>query len=556
MTAVGTAITAQAPAALPRAGLRQNLSGTAVLLRFILAKDRVRLAIWALGLLFFLAYAVFGFATIYADAAERQTRAALMSSPVSIMLAGPGYGLDDYTIGAMISNEMLGWLIIVLGIMNIQQVVRNTRAEEETGRAELIRSGVVGRHAPATAAFLAVLIADVVIAVAAFGIMVAGGLDATGSAAIATAMSLTALAFAAIAAVTSQITGHARGATGLGIAALGVLFMLRAFGDIQETHGSLLSWLTPIGWAQQMRAFVDLRWWPLVLTVALIVVLLVVASVLASHRDVGAGLVAARSGRADAAASLRSPFAVAWRQQRTGLMWWVIGVVVMFAASGTYTDSIGDMIEDLAQGNPAVLEIFGGEGDFVAAFIGVLLLYAGLIGIGYGIAAVLRSRGEETAGRAEVALALPVSRHRWFGAQLVVAGIGVVVLVLVSGLALAAGSYAVGVTDPSLGTYLGAAAAFLPAVAVVLGVAAALFAWIPRLAGLAWVFLAYGFFAGLLGEALELPDAVLGLSPLHWVPTVGVDDVSATPLLVLSGIAVALFVLAFAGFRRRDVPTS
>ena len=46
---------------------------------------------------------------------------------------------------------------------------------------------------------------------------------------------------------------------------LGVVYLARAFGDMQQTHGSWLSWTSPIGWAQQMRAFVDLRWWPLAL---------------------------------------------------------------------------------------------------------------------------------------------------------------------------------------------------------------------------------------------------------------------------------------------------
>ena len=40
--------------------------------------------------------------------------------------------------------------------MSIQLVVRHTRAEEESGRAELVRAGVVGRRAPLTAALLLV----------------------------------------------------------------------------------------------------------------------------------------------------------------------------------------------------------------------------------------------------------------------------------------------------------------------------------------------------------------------------------------------------------------
>ena len=36
-------------------------------------------------------------------------------------------------------------------------------------------------------------------------------------------------------------------------------------GDVIDNSGSTLSWFSPIAWAQQMRAFVALRWWPLAL---------------------------------------------------------------------------------------------------------------------------------------------------------------------------------------------------------------------------------------------------------------------------------------------------
>ena len=44
--------------------------------------------------------------------------------------------------------------------MSILLVVRHTRADEETGRAELVGAGVVGRHAPLAAALVVAAIAD------------------------------------------------------------------------------------------------------------------------------------------------------------------------------------------------------------------------------------------------------------------------------------------------------------------------------------------------------------------------------------------------------------
>ena len=42
---------------------------------------------------------------------------------------------------------------IVAGLMSMFLVGRHTRAEEESGRDELLRAAAVGRHAPTAAAF-------------------------------------------------------------------------------------------------------------------------------------------------------------------------------------------------------------------------------------------------------------------------------------------------------------------------------------------------------------------------------------------------------------------
>ena len=40
----------------------------------------------------------------------------------------------------MIGHQMLGFSVIMVGLMSVLIVARHTRTEEETGRAELLRS--------------------------------------------------------------------------------------------------------------------------------------------------------------------------------------------------------------------------------------------------------------------------------------------------------------------------------------------------------------------------------------------------------------------------------
>ncbi|MDR3068628.1 MAG: hypothetical protein LBU50_03910, partial [Cellulomonas sp.] len=536
---------APATAVEPAAG-GSRLTGTGRLLGFMLRRDRVRLGVWTVSIMALWGYVVVAFGTLYATPAERRSRADLMSTPASIMMTGPGYGLDDYTVGAMMTNELLLWVVIALSIMSILEVVRHTRAEEESGRSELVRAGVVGRDAPAVAAMALVVIANAVIAALTVAILTASGYDVADSLVLAVGAGLTAIVFGAVATATCQLTAHGRGASGLAVAALGLAVAVRAAGDIKGAdageHGSALSWLSPIAWAQQTRVFVDTRVWPLALSAVAVVLLLVVAAVLGSHRDYGAGMFADRAGRPDARAALRSPSALAWRQQRLALAWWSLGTGLMWLASGTYLSDIPGMVEQMATDNPAVAKAFGGDGGqaVIDGFVGIMLLFAALVALGYGISSVLRARTEETEGRTELVLATPVSRTRWLGAQLAVAGLGTTVLMAVGSLGLAAGAYSTGATDPGLGTYLVAASAYLPALGVVLGLSAALFAWAPRWGSVPWAFLVIALVVGVFGKPLDLPDWLQGLSPLWWAPRPPVEDFSWPPVLGLTALAAAL----------------
>ncbi|SDK29287.1 ABC-2 type transport system permease protein [Nocardioides sp. YR527] len=547
-------MSALAPA-IPRRTPLTSFAGTWHLTRFMLRRDRVRLTVWTVSLLALYAYFVTALSTVYPTAEDRQGRADLMQQPASVFLGGPNYGLDDYTIGAMFANEMTLWMIALLGVMNMFEVVRNTRAEEESGRAELVRSRAVGRHAAVAASLLTVVIANVVFAVLGSALLIsAGDLPVEDTFALSTAIAVSGLVFAAVALVTSQLTTHGRGATGLALAVLGVSVLVRGIGDLQAgpgEHGTWLSWLSPIAWTQQMRAYVDLRWWPLALSVVAVLVLLAVGAFLASKRDFDGALLADGSGRAEATGTLSSPVAMAWRQQRTALFWWFLGTFVMFGATGTYLgEGVEDMVADMAASNPEAAKMFGD--DPLTGFLAIMILYAALAAAGYAIATTLRAKADETEGRLEIALAKPVSRGRWFASHLVVVAVGAFVLTMVSGaLALWAGALVNG--EVELGTFLKGGAAFLPAVAVFLTLTAALYAWLPKITPAIWALFAFTCITGMFGPLFDLPDAVAGISPFWWVGRYPQEAIEASHMIGLSAVALALLVAAFVGFRRRDV---
>ena len=168
--------------------------------------------------------------------------------------------------------------------------------------------------------------------------------------------------------------------------------------------------------------------------------------------------------------------------------------------------------------------------------------------------AVGNLRGEETAGRLEPRLSGTLSRMRWLAAHGLVIVTGLVVIVAVSSVVLAAATAWWMGTAVHLGRVLGAGAAYLPAELLVGGLALALFGLRPRAFPAGWAAFAFVAFIAFLGPGLKLAGWVLDLSPTTHVGNPPLGTVEALPLVVLGAIAAALGVAAAVGFRRRGVP--
>lgn len=524
-------------------------TGTGTLLRVVLRRERVRLVVWPVVLGGLVAYFAAALPAVYPDAASRQTRAAIMREPSGALLAGPGYGLDDYTLGAMVANELLGMLAVAAALMSSFLVVRHTRAEEEAGRLDLVLAGAVGRRAPLAAALLAALVANLVVGTALLAALLSADLPLAGSAAVAAGVGGVGLVFAALAAVTAQVATTGRAANGLAGALLGLAFVVRGIGDARSGGDSVPSWASPIGWAQQTRAFVDLRGWPLLLCLALTAALVATASALARGRDVGAGLLPERRGRAAARPLLRSPLALVARLERTAVVAWAVGLAVMAALTGSLVQGV---VESLAD-DPALAAAFGATGDDV--LLGMLSAFVGFFAMAvtvFAVVTVLRMGRAEARGYTATVLAAAVGRPAWTGAHLAVAVGGAAVLLLVSGAALGAGALTV-TDDPALiGELALAALGHLPVVAGFAALAALVHA-VRAPTWLVWVPLVVAIVVGLYGGLLGVPAAVLDAVPFALLPALPGEAFALAPVVGVTAVAAALAAAAVALHRRRDL---
>lgn len=534
------------------------LTNVAPLLRLALRRDRVVLPVWVgvIGLLLLASVAsVLG---LYQTESDRLAYATLAAqNAVARAFDGPMAGTSA---GAIAMTETFGILAVLVGVMSVQAMVRHTRQEEETGRAELVRSAVVGRHAQLAAAAATAALANLALAVLVVVVLVSFGLPLVGSVAAAAALAGVGLSFAAVAAVTAQLLPSQRGASGLGAAAVGAAFLLRAVGDaagqVDDTGVQVVSawpsWLSPIGWGQQLRAFGDERWWVLCLFVGFVLLAGTVAVLLVDRRDLGAGLLPSRSGPRTASRRLTSPAGFALRLQRGVWVGWATGLVTVGAAFGAIGDEAGEIIET----SPELAAAFGGLGQadlvelFFAFFLGMLALAAAA----FVVQALLRVRSEEADGRVEPLLATAVSRQRWLLSHVLWVYLGVAVILALAGLAAGLAATAVTGDAGQLSGLVGASLVHVPATLVLGGVVVAAVGLVPRAAvAIGWSALVLSFVMGQLGALFDLPQWLLNVSPFTHTSLLPAEEVRALPLITLLTVATTLTAVGALALRRRDL---
>jgi ABC-2 type transport system permease protein len=530
-----------------------SLTGTTALAKLALRRDRIMLPAWLYVVIIGVCANAYTFVKLYKTASSR---AALVASgqgnPALLFLYGR---LNGTSTGALTAWRYGVWGALIAVLMTIFLVIRHTRADEESGRLELIGSARVGRQAPLMSALAVAAVANAVLTVVLCAALPLLGLPAAGSAALSLAIGTCGLAFAGISAVAAQLTSSARAARGLAIGVLGVAFLARAVGDSAGAGGpGWLTWVLPLGWTEEFRPFAAERWWVLALPVALFAVGVGLAFVLAAHRDYGAGLLPDRPGRPAATAALRGPLSLAWRLQWGALAGWAAAYAVLFAVCGAAGKGIGQLF-----GSSSALEKeftrLGGQSGLVNAYLASLMLLAGLVAAAYAVSTVLRLGTEETDGRADPVLAGTPGRVRWGLSHVLVAVVGTAALLAIAGVATGLGyGLRAGGTGGEVVRMLGAGMAELPAALLIAGIAVAAFGLLPQVsAAVSWTVVGLAVALNIFGQVIQLSHWVLDVSPFSHVPRLPGGTVSASPLLGLSALAVAFAVAGLAGLRRRDI---
>jgi ABC-2 type transport system permease protein len=525
------------------------LAGVGTMLRLVVRRNRVRLAVWWVVIVGLFAYVGAYYKTLFTTQAALNDFAALSNTPSIKALTG--LAAVPNTLGGAVWTKIWMTCALTLAFGVVFLITRSGRADEEVGRIELLRSRMLGRDAYSAASWLvnAVLCvavgAGVALASATSGLDPAGA-GIAGSLVLGASVTGVGLVAIGVGAVAGQVTSTSRGANALGSVILGVFYMLRMIGDLGDGR---LTWVSPVGWGQEMQPWGANRWWPFVLLVGLTGVLLAVAARLEARRDLGAGMMPDRPGPAGVPARYATPLGLALRLQRGPIIGWSATIVLCALVFGSVVQAMTNLLHDAGSMATAVI-----GGTTVDALLSLLVLLIALVTTVFALQSATSLRADEASGIVEPQLAGALSRTRWAVQRLLIPAVGTAVLLLVGGACMGAG-YGSLIGDPGQTSRLALAAlAYWPAVMVLVGVAVALFGWLPRFAiPLTWGVLSAMWFIVLIGDALHLPGWLLNLLPFSATPHQPLVSLTWTPLVILMLVAVGLVWTGLGRFARRDV---
>jgi ABC-2 type transport system permease protein len=521
------------------------------LTRLLMLRNRLLLTCWPLTLIG-LCCTLSTYEQTYPTAGQRRTAVELaQQNPGSTLLYGR---LPDPGAAAqMFAWEIGAFVTILAAVMAVITAVAVTRAAEDDGSLELLRGCGVTALRPLYSA-LTILTGAAVLLAAGCGVAItvtagqSDGVSVSGTVIFAAVVGVTFLTVSAVTVLAAQVAPSAGQARLWGFGALGVAFALRAVADTQQV--GWLNWVSPLGLRAVVEPFTVDRWTALLPGLLTVLVLVVLAVLVATRREFGAGLLRRRDAR-NGRLRVHGMVGLQARLARPSLLVWTVTV----AAIGTLFAAMGSgAVEQQRDGEVGgFLGAQLGTGDPAAGYLAYRGTVIGIVVSVFAILSVLAARHAEDTGLTGQVLATGVRRWAPVAAQAAVAAAGCAVVLAVTGVITAVITPMFLDGDDIAARSLAYALGQWPTAAAMIGCATLLIGALPRLAALAWLPLAASSLLALLGNLLGVPDRIQDLGFFQHVPDIAAVDRPVGPLLWLAAAGTLLVLAGSAGAARRDL---
>lgn len=523
-----------------------------ILFNQYLKRDWKKISIWILGLGLFASTLIPAFEEI-AKAGGLLGMYETLQNPAMISIIGPTpvNVASDYNLGAMYSHEMLLFSGLFAMIISILHLIGHSRKEEDLGLTELIRSFHVGRQANSLALMIETILINIVLGLFIAGVMLsfrAETITVEGAILFGLSIAMAGIIGAGIGLLMSQLMPVSSAATGSSLALVGLLYIVRGMTDISNIK---LSIFNPLGWTYLTFPFTENNWKPLIFALLFTLFLVIIAIVLEGGRDMGAGYLPQRQGRAYAKKSLLSVAGLLARLNKLMIISWLMSFLILAAAYGAIYGDMGSFLQD----NEILQQIFTYSGTSIEeSFTSVVMLVMVDLVTILPIALVNGLFSQERSLYLSQIYGTKVRRKELYWTNMVFAVLSAVAGVFLSATGLGLAALTV-MEDGSMSLldFYAIAFSLLPSALFFTSLAALILGWIPRLGKIVYGYLAYSFFLNYFGRILDLPDWFMKTAPQTWLAKIPLEDFDIKVFTMMMVISIILTVLGYLFYKNRDM---
>lgn len=523
--------------------MNKYFHGTLSLTRLYLRQNRIFTLVWLLLPGVWVAINTMSSLVLFPTQKALAEMSVTLIDPLTEAIHGP---LLSISVAGFVTWRTKVFLVLLGGIFSMIHMIRHTRLAEEQGKRELLEANVTGSLATLSAALVSMIIINAIAAALAASAMAALGLGIIGSLAHCLGFFASACVLGILAGAAAQFFVSATAARGMSLGLLGALFGLHILWNVSGGQ-NLPAYFNPLEWPLLVRPFAGEHFIVLLIPLVLGAALAALSMHLITRRDVGAGLVPQRRGRAFAKPGLCNLTALAWRTQKGLFLPWLCFYGIFSFAMGCASYLMVSAVSS-AEALAGLIERLGG---IDRAFLSLMLYIFGMLISIYVIMSASILRREETA-KGETLLSMPVPRERLVLSHMVYIFGGSVAIMLVSGFCVGLGAV-IGTGDHgALSRLFFEMAGMIPAVWIIGGIALLLFGALPRwMTGSSYGLFTLFLLMEIFWEQQQIPEVLYALSPFSWItPLKAVQPMAAPPALCI--VTIILTGMGIALFRRRD----
>ena len=539
--------------------MKQPLYNTGVLFKTLIKRDWFKLVFWILGMLAFAASGA-GKMEVASNPATASTLYTMfVKNPAMVGLFGPTpiNNPTNYSLGPIFGQTMTLITGLTFAIISIIYVVNRSRKEEDDGITELFRSYSIGKLANTTALVMELLLLHLIMAV-----LLALSIEAQNVAGLnhlesnflfAFTTSAQGFLWGMFALLFGQIFSEASTTKGMTFGLLGLLYIVRMLTDVTNLS---IGWFNPLSLSYLAFPYVKghENWLAVFLTFLLAFLLLGISYILELKRDVGVGYFPERKARLHGKKGHFGFPGLVLNLEKKMIIGWLLASFVL----GLVYGSMFGQMDQFISSNKTVKELFVGNETAASAirgnFMVTLFSILSILIAAFGVILLTKMVSEERKNRLEALYALPLSRLKVYSTYLLTAILSVI---LDQFLAL------FGIFIEQLGNknalsfleIMKSGMIWFVAVIFVLAILSLLLGFVPRLAELIWVYLAFLLFMTYLGKLLSLPKWLENLSIYNYIPKLPVEKMNLPTVLFILILSVLLILLGFEAYRRRDLIT-